>query len=155
MKKPETTNLVTLSLEGIFTTIVGKRGYPSTNYSIISRSETKDIIPLKYTYWFTFLPAHRIDYRLHNTRYVCGQQRWAVWFFCAQHQRQITLCTLLVHALLFDVKNISFYILLFFNALRYNWGGTAWTGDLKYREVKTGFCRKIQMQTSSSETIIG
>jgi hypothetical protein len=28
-------------------------------------------------------------------------------------------------------------------------------GDLKCREVKTGFCRKRQMQTGSSETLIG
>ncbi len=35
-----------------------------------------------------------------------------------------------------------------------NRGGTKWTGDLKCREVKTGFCRKRSMQTSSSETLI-
>ncbi len=34
-------------------------------------------------------------------------------------------------------------------------GGTTWTGDFKCREVKTGFCRKISMQTGSSETLIG
>ncbi len=34
-------------------------------------------------------------------------------------------------------------------------GGTTWTGDLKCREVKTGFFRKRWMQTSSSGTLIG
>ncbi len=29
------------------------------------------------------------------------------------------------------------------------------TGDLKCREEKTGFCRKREMQTGSSETLIG
>jgi hypothetical protein len=29
------------------------------------------------------------------------------------------------------------------------------SGDLKCREVKTGFCRKRLMQTGSSETLIG
>ncbi len=30
-----------------------------------------------------------------------------------------------------------------------------WTGDFKCREVKTGFCRNISMQTGSSRTLIG
>ncbi len=30
-----------------------------------------------------------------------------------------------------------------------------WTGDFKCREVKTGFCRNISMQTGSSGTLIG
>ncbi len=36
----------------------------------------------------------------------------------------------------------------------FNGGGTTWTGDLKCREVKTGFCRKRLMLTGSSETLI-
>ncbi len=31
----------------------------------------------------------------------------------------------------------------------------SWTGDFKCREVKTGFCRNISMQTGSSGTLIG
>ncbi len=34
-------------------------------------------------------------------------------------------------------------------------GGTTWTGGLKCREVKTGFCRNISMQTGFSGTLIG
>ncbi len=34
-------------------------------------------------------------------------------------------------------------------------GCTTWTEDLKCREVKTAFCRKRSMKTSSSETLIG
>ena len=34
-------------------------------------------------------------------------------------------------------------------------GGTAWTGDIKCREVKTWFCWKREMQTGSFETPIG
>jgi hypothetical protein len=34
-------------------------------------------------------------------------------------------------------------------------GSTTWTGDFKCREVKTGFWRKISMQTGSSGTHIG
>jgi hypothetical protein len=30
-----------------------------------------------------------------------------------------------------------------------------WTGDFKYREVKTGFCRNRSLQTGSSGTLIG
>ncbi len=33
--------------------------------------------------------------------------------------------------------------------------GWTWTGDFKCREVKTGFCRNISMQTGSSGTLIG
>jgi len=34
-------------------------------------------------------------------------------------------------------------------------GSTTWKGDLKCREVKTGFCQKRSMQAGSSETLIG
>jgi hypothetical protein len=34
-------------------------------------------------------------------------------------------------------------------------GGTTWTGDLKCKEVKTGFWKKRSMRTGSSETLIG
>ncbi len=34
-------------------------------------------------------------------------------------------------------------------------GGTTWTGYLKCKEVKTGFCLKRQMQTGPSEVLIG
>ncbi len=36
-----------------------------------------------------------------------------------------------------------------------NWGGTTWTGDFKWREVKTRFYRNRLMQTDSSGTLIG
>ncbi len=85
--------------------------------------------------------------------YVRGRLR-AVWFCCARHERQIPLCTLFVHALLFDVKR--YHSIFYYFSMRF-----AITEAVRHeREIsntggKNWILSKIQMQTSSSETLIG
>ncbi len=46
-------------------------------------------------------------------------------------------------------------IILFVVEVGSNQRRWTWTGDFKYREVKTGFCRNRSLQTGSSGTLIG